>query len=118
MLDYRCVAVYGWKIAERKNVSKFIKEIENVDEDYFDKIFGQKLMVEDTMRGEYIYIGARLVYFDPTEDDKEVIINDELVSKSTEEWNKFLEENPNYKKVINKWIGDDKPQLYVFNHIW
>ena len=31
MLDYRCVAIYGWKITERKNVSKFIKEIESVD---------------------------------------------------------------------------------------
>ena len=31
---------------------------------------------------------------------------------------KTEEYNPDYKKVINKWIGDTKPQLYVFNHIW
>ena len=38
-------------------------------------------MIEDTMSGEYIYIGARLVYFDPTEDDNEVIIDDEYINE-------------------------------------
>jgi hypothetical protein len=118
MLDYRCIAIYGWKISGTKNVTNFIHELEDIDENYFDSTFYQSLMIEDTMSGNYVYFGARLVYFDPTEDDNEVIINDELINKVTSKWNKFLEENPDYKKVINKWIGDDKPQLYVFNHIW
>lgn len=114
-LDYRTIAIYGWKVKGNKNVRNLIDELEEWNEDYFDET--DDIMIEDTMCGDYIYFGAILAYFDPTEDNQEVIINDDLIAKKTKKWNKYIKDNPKFLEIINKYKSGDA-QLFVFSHIW
>lgn len=118
-LDYRTVAIYGWKIEGSELVSRFIKELERYDEDYYDHMEG--ISQEDTMCGNYFYFGAKIVYQDATEDNAETIVTDELIKKKMKLWEEYIEKYPKFKDIL-QYIGANvdltKPQLYVFQHIW
>lgn len=120
MLDYRTVVMYGWKISGRESVSNFIRELEAYDEDYYNHM--ERVIVEDTMCGKYFYFGAKLVYQDATADNTETIITDELIKEKMELWKRYLEEHPKFKDILNYVVPGnidlDKPQMYVFQHIW
>lgn len=123
MLDYRVVALYGWKIENKvvnnrkqNNVTNFLKKLQEWDEDYYDD--AQEIMVEDTMRGQYVYVGAIMAYFDPTEDDQVVILdNKELQDKAIAKFNKYIDEHPEFDEIFKKYKKGE-PALYLFNHIW
>lgn len=123
MLDYRVVALYGWKIENKvvnnrkqNNVTNFLKKLQEWDEDYYDD--AQEIMVEDTMRGQYVYVGAIMAYFDPTEDDQVVILDDkELQDKAIAKFNKYIDEHPEFDEIFKKYKKGE-PALYLFNHIW
>lgn len=123
MLDYRVVALYGWKIENKvvnnrkqNNVTNFLKKLQEWDEDYYDD--AQEIMVEDTMRGQYVYVGAIMAYFDPTEDDQVVILDDkELQDKAIAKFNKYIDEHPKFDEIFKKYKKGE-PALYLFNHIW
>ena len=123
MLDYRVVALYGWKIENKvvnnrkqNNVTNFLKKLQEWDEDYYDD--AQEIMVEDSMRGQYVYVGAIMAYFDPTEDDQVVILDDkELQDKAIAKFNKYIDEHPEFDEIFKKYKKGE-PALYLFNHIW
>lgn len=123
MLDYRVVALYGWKIENKvvnnrkqNNVTNFLKKLQEWDEDYYDD--AQEIMVEDNMRGQYVYVGAIMAYFDPTEDDQVVILDDkELQDKAIAKFNKYIDEHPEFDEIFKKYKKGE-PALYLFNHIW
>ena len=73
------------------------------------------------MCGEYIYFGAKLVRYDADEGG-EVIINNELIKKKTDEYHKFLKDHPELDKFLQTQIGinttSKEPQLYIFQQIW
>ena len=46
-----------------------------------------------------------------------VVINSELITEATSEYNKTLEENPELKKVLKKYTKTPA-QLFVFQHVW
>ncbi len=102
MLDYRVVALYGWKIENKvvnnrkqNNVTNFLKKLQEWDENYYDD--AQEIIVEDSMRGQYVYVGAIMAYFDPTEDDQVVILDDkELQDKAIAKFNKYIDEHPEF----------------------
>lgn len=114
-LDYRTIAIYGWKVDGEDKVSDFIDSLEEWNNEYYEDC--QEVMVEDGMCGKYVYFGAILAYFDPMDDEQEVIINDKLIDEKTKKWNKYIKDNPGFLEVINKYKNGE-PQLIVFNHIW
>jgi hypothetical protein len=123
MLDYRVVALYGWKIENKvvnnrkqNNVTNFLKKLQEWDENYYDD--AQEIIVEDSMRGQYVYVGAIMAYFDPTEDDQVVILDDkELQDKAIAKFNKYIDEHPEFDEIFKKYKKGE-PALYLFNHIW
>lgn len=118
-LDNYTRVVYGWKVEGRKKVEKFEKELEKVNENYWDDYFD--FLVTDSMCGDYIYFGARLVNED-AEDGEEVIINSKLIKEKTDEYHDFLKEHPKLDEFLQKQIGKTTtckdPQLFVFQQIW
>lgn len=123
MLDYRVVALYGWKIENKvvnnrkqNDATNFMKKLQEWDEDYYDD--AQEIMIEDTMRGRYVYVGAIMAFFDPTEDDQVVILDDkELQDKAIAKFNKYIDEHPEFDEIFKKYKKGE-PALYLFNHIW
>lgn len=115
MIDNHTIVIYGWKIEGSDEVRKIGKKLEKVDEEYWDKF--QNIMIDDTMCGNYLYFGAILVDYDAGDDPDPVVINSELITEATSEYNKMLEENPELKKVLNKYTKTPA-QLFVFQHIW
>lgn len=115
MIDNHTIVIYGWKIEGSDEVRKIGKKLEKVDEEYWDKF--QNIMVDDTMCGNYLYFGAILVNYDAGEDPDPVVINSELITEATAEYNKIIEENPELKKVLKKYMKTPA-QLFVFQHIW
>ena len=114
-LDNYTTLIYGWLIEGRENVKKFNKDLEELDENYYDKV--QNVIVDDPMCGEYIYFGAIVARYDAEQDDERYRIIDDLVENSTNKWNKFIEDNPGFKEVIEKYKDGD-PKLYLFQNIW
>lgn len=114
-LDNYTTLVYGWLVEGRENVKKFDKDLEEWDEDYFDKV--QDVIVDDTMCGEYVYFGAIVARYDAEQDDEHHRIVDDLVENSANKWNKFIKDNPGFKEVIDKY-KDSEPKLYLFQNIW
>jgi len=118
-LDNYTRVVYGWKVEGSKKVEKFEKELEKVNEDYWDDYCD--FLVTDSMCGEYIYFGAHLVNED-VEDSEEVIINSKLIKEKTDEYHGFLKEHPELDEFLQKQIGNlttsKDPQLFVFQQIW
>ncbi len=123
MLDYRVVAIYGWKIENKvvnnrkqNDATNFMKKLREWNDDYYDDT--QEIMVEDTMSGQYVYVGAIMAYFDPTEDGHEVILDDkELQDKVIAKFNKFIDKYPEFDEIFKKYKKGE-PALYLFNHIW
>jgi len=115
MLDNHTIVIYGWKIEGSDEVRKIGRKLEKVDDEYWDKF--QNIMIDDTMCGDYLYFGAILVNYDATDDPDPVIINSELITKATLEYNKVLNENFELKKVLKKYTKTPA-QLFVFQHIW
>ena len=74
-------------------------------------------MINDQMCGNYLYFGAILVNYDVNDDSNPIIINSELITEATSEYNKIIEENPELKKVLKKYTKIPA-QLFVFQHIW
>jgi len=113
-LDNYTKIVYGWKVEdeERENLQN---ELEVWDEDYWDKV--QDVIVDDTMCGDYMYFGAIIASYDAVYDPEEVIVNDDLIKSQLKEWDKFLDDNPEFANIISKY-KHGKPQLYVFQQIW
>jgi len=114
-LDYRTIAMYGWKVEDVDKLEEMENDLEDWNEDYYDDL--DDFLVEDTMMGRYIYFGVKLVYFDPTDDNQEEIIDEKLVSDAASKWNKYLKDNPEFEKIVNKYKNGE-PKLYVFSHIW
>lgn len=118
-LDNYTRTVYGWKIVGRKKVKEFENELEKINENYYDDYID--FFIDDYMCGEYIYFGAKLVRYDADEGG-EVIINNELIKKKTDEYHKFLKDHPELDKFLQTQIGinttSKEPQLYVFQQIW
>ena len=115
MIDNHTIVIYGWKIEGSDEVRKIGKKLEKVDEEYWDKF--QNIMVDDTMCGNYLYFGAILVNYDAGDDPEPVVINSELITEATSEYNKIIEEHPELKKVLKKYTKTPA-QLCVFQHIW
>ena len=115
MIDNHTIVIYGWKIEGSEEVRKIGKKLEKVDEEYWDKF--QNIMIDDTMCGEYLYFGSILVNYDAGDDPDPVVINSELITEATSEYNKILEDNPELKKVLKKYTKTPA-QLFVFQHIW
>lgn len=123
MLDYRVVALYGWKIENKvvnnrkqNDATNFMKKLCEWNDDYYDDT--QEIMVEDTMSGQYVYVGAIMASFDPTEDKKVVILDDkELQDKAIAKFNKYIDEHPEFDEIFKKYKKGE-PALYLFNHIW
>jgi hypothetical protein len=115
MIDNYTVVLYGWRIEDQKEINKFVKKLEKIDEDYYDKF--QNIMVEDVSAGGYFYFGAVLVRYDATDDPDAVIINSELINKATSEYHKTLEKYPELEKLFKKYTKTPA-QLFVFQHIW
>ena len=115
MIDNHTIVIYGWKIEGSDEVRKIGKKLEKVNEEYWYKF--QNIMVDDTMCGNYLYFGAILVNYDATDDPDSVVINSELITEATSEYNKIIEENPELKKVLKKYTKTPA-QLFVFQHIW
>ena len=117
-LDNYTRVVYGWKIEGSKNVEKFEKGLEKINENYYDDYFD--FFVEDTMCGDYIFFGAHLVNYDVDEGGEEVI-NTKLINEATDEYHKFLKDYPELDEYLNKQIGklttSKDAQLYVFQQI-
>lgn len=112
-LDNYTTLIYGWFIEGRENVKNFDNDLEEWDENYYDKV--QEVIINDSMCGEYAYFGAVIVRYFADEEDKNYVIDD-LVEKSTNKWNKFIEDNPGFKEVIEKY-KDGEPKLYLFQNI-
>lgn len=115
MIDNYTIVIYGWEIEGNDEVRKIGKKLEKVNEEYLDKF--QNIIIEDTMCGNYLYFGAILVNYDAREDPDPVVINSELITEATSEYNKIIEENPELKKVLKKYTKTPA-QLFVFQHIW
>ena len=118
-LDNFTRSIYGWKVEGRKNVEKFEKELEKINENYYDDYCD--FLVSDTMCGEYIFFGAHLVYYDADEDN-EVIVDDKLIKESTNKYQDFLKEHPELDEFLTKQIGklttSKDPQMFIFQQIW
>ena len=112
-LDNYTTLIYGWLIKGQENVEKFDNDLEEWDEEYHDKI--GSVVIEDNMFSEYVYFGAVITRYDPDKEDKNYVIDD-LVEISTNKWNKFIEDNPGFKEVIEKY-KDSEPKLYLFQNI-
>ena len=115
MIDNHTIVIYGWKIEGSNEVRKIGRKLAKIDEEYWDKF--QNIMIDDTMCGDYLYFGAILVNYDATDDPDPVVINSELITKATSEYNKVLDENFGLKKVLKKYTKTPA-QLFVFQHIW
>ena len=115
MIDNHTIVIYGWKIEGSDEVRKIDKKLEKIDEEYLDKF--QNIMVDDTMCGNYLYFGAILVNYDANDDPDPIVINSELITEATSEYNKTIEENTELKKVLKKYTKTPA-QLFVFQHIW
>jgi hypothetical protein len=115
MIDNHTIVIYGWKIEGSDEIRKIDKKLEKIDEEYLDKF--QNIMIDDTMCGNYLYFGAILVNYDAGDDPDPVVINSELITEATSEYNKIIEENPELKKVLKKYTKTPA-QLFVFQHIW
>ena len=115
MIDNHTIVIYGWKIEGSDEVRKISKKLEKVDEDFWDKF--QDIMIDDTMCGDYLYFGAILVNYNAGEESDPIVINSELITEATSEYNKTVEENPELKKVLKKYTKTPA-QLFVFQHIW
>jgi hypothetical protein len=113
-LDNYTKVVFGWKV-EGEEVNNLENDLENWDEDYYDKV--QDIMIEDTMCGNYIYFGIILCSYDAVYDPEEVIINDDLMIVQSKIWKDFLKDNPEFEKLIEKYQHGE-PKLYVFQNIW
>lgn len=116
MLDNKTVVIYGWKLTG-KTKDKFQDSLEAIDENYYDLLANSNVYVDDTMCGEYIYVGAVLANYDADEGDY-VIINDKLIKKCTDNYNKFINTHEQYKELFNKTFKNKEPQLYVFQNIY
>ena len=118
-LDNNTRCVYGWKIEGRKNVNKFEKELERVNENYYEDYLD--FLITDTMCGEYIFFGADLVHYDANEGG-EVLIDDKLIKKATDKYHNFLKEHIELDEFLQKQIGKTTthkdPQLFIFQQIW
>lgn len=110
MIDSYTNVIYGWKFTG-EDVDKIQHELEVWDEDYVDNI--QDVTIIDYMSGYYLYIGAILGRWDESEDGGEIIVNDELIKSSTDKFNKFIKDNPEFDNIIKDYIKDKKPQLYI-----
>lgn len=118
-LDNNTRAIYGWKIEGRKNVKEFDNELEKINKNYCDDYCD--FFIDDYMCGEYIYFGAKLVNYNADEGG-EVIINNKLIEKASDEYYNFLKDHPELDKFLQTQIGinttSKEPQLYVFQQIW
>lgn len=118
-LDNYTKVVYGWKIEGRKNVKEFDNELEKINKNYCDDYWD--FFIDDYMCGEYIYFGAKLVNYNADEGG-EVIINNKLIKKASDEYYNFLKDHPELDKFLQTQIGinttSKEPQLYVFQQIW
>lgn len=113
-LDNFTTIVYGWKV-EKEEVENLKHELEVWSEDYYNQV--QNVIVEDTMCDNYIYFGAIIASYDAVYDPEEVIVNDDLINSEMKEWNKFINDNPEFANIISKYQCGN-PQLYVFQDIW
>lgn len=113
MLDNYTTLVYGWKLTGDK-VNEIQNELEDFDEDFWDKF--QDIMVEDSMCGDYFYFGAILAHYDCNEEDS-LVIDDDLIEKSTDKYNKAIYGYPQLKEIFDKYKNGE-PKLYVFQNIW
>lgn len=118
-LDNYTRSIFGWKIEGRENVHKFASKLEKINKNYYDEYYN--FLVEDTMCGEYIYFGADLVNYDANEEN-EIILDDELIKKATDDYYNFLKEHPELDKFLKKQIGKTttfkEPKLFIFQQIW
>lgn len=118
-LDNFTRSIYGWKIEGCENVKRFEKEIEKINENYYDDY--NNFLVIDYMCSSYIYFGADLVKYNAYEDN-EVTVNQQLITKATNDYNNFLKEHPELDKYLQKQIGKTTtnivPQLFIFQQIW
>ena len=112
-LDNFTTIVYGWKV-EKEEVENLKHELEVWSEDYYDQV--QNVIVEDAMCDNYIYFGAIIDSYAAAYDPKEVTINDDLLKSKMKEWNKFINDNPEFANIISKYQCGN-PQLYVFQYI-
>ena len=117
-LDIYTKVVYGWKIEGHKKIKKFENELEKINENYYDDYCD--FFIDDTMCGEYIYFGVKLASYN-SDERAEVIINNKLIKKATNEYHNFLKEHPELNDFLQKQIGVNttlkEPQLYVFQQI-
>lgn len=113
-LDNFTKIVYGWKF-EGQEMENLQNDLEEYDDEYYDKL--QEFIVDDTMCGNYLYVGPVLESYDAVWDPKEVIINEELKNNGINNWETFNKENPKIAEIFNKYIKGE-PQLYVFQQIW
>ena len=118
-LDNYTRTVYGWKIEGNKNVRNFEKELEKINENYYDDYCD--FFVNDTMCGEYIYFGAKLARY-YADEGGEVVINNELIKKKIDEYHNFLKDHSELDQFLQTQIGvnttSKEPQLYIFQQIW
>lgn len=118
-LDNFTKVIFGWKIEGKENAEKFQNDMDKLNEDWYDEY--QDVISEDTMCGNYIFIGAELVSYDADEGGEEVI-NDKLIKKSTSTYNKFMNSHPEFNDIVKNYIGtlttSKEPQLFVFQQIW
>ncbi len=118
-LDNYTRSIYGWKVEGRNKVSKFEKELEKINENYWDDYCD--FLVDDSMCGNYIYFGADLVNYDANEEE-EVILNSKLIKEATNEYHNFLKDHPELDEFLKTQIGKNttskEPQLFIFQQIW
>ena len=114
MIDNYTTVLFGWKVSGREKVNKIDRDLNKFDDEYYDHF--QDILVEDTMCGNYLYFGAILARYDVS-DEEEIVINTELITKSTSVYNNIIKENPKLSKIFDKYKEGD-PQLYVFQNIW
>ena len=116
MINRRVYIINGWKVTGRENIRQLENELYDINEDYTDDLDG--FYIYDNMCGEYIYFGAILDRLDLDKDFGDVIINEKLLFDAAEKYKKFLNENPKYAEVFQKYINNEQPQVMVVLRVW
>ena len=117
MTDRAVYIINGWAIKGWAQVTKLEDELYIINEDWLDDL--GDFYIYDGACGEYAYFGANLGRIDVKyEDSADIVINEKLLFDADEKWNKFLENNPKYAEVFQKYNNNEQPEIMVVLRVW
>ena len=112
--------LYGYKFIKKKEIKIIDEHYEELIEekpysDMFNNDDSDQILVEDTMCGNYVYIGLKLASVDEDEDDACVNISENDIQNLKNRLEKCMKSWPNY---LIDMVKNYEPSLYMFMHAY